>query len=130
MRRILLDTNIYVAFKRSRKEVIEVLQQVDYIGINSVVLGELLGGFKGGAREDQNRKELGAFLNSPRVELLAIDEDTAEFYAKIFWDLKTHGQPIPTNDLWIAASAMKHGLALFTLDAHFKKIAGLLLITQ
>jgi tRNA(fMet)-specific endonuclease VapC len=127
MRKIILDTNIYVAFKRSSKEVVEVLQQVDYIGINTIVLGELLSGFKGGTKEPRNRKELEEFLNSPRVELLAIDEDTAEYYAKIFWNLKIRGRPIPTNDLWIAASALKHGLALYTLDAHFQKIDGLLL---
>ena len=51
MRKIILDTNIYIAFKRSRKEVVEILQHVDYIGINSIVLGELLAGFKGGNRE-------------------------------------------------------------------------------
>jgi tRNA(fMet)-specific endonuclease VapC len=127
MRKILLDTNIYVAFKRSSQAAVEVLQQVDYIGINTVVLGELLSGFTGGTKELRNRKELEEFLNSPRVELLAIDEGTAEYYAKIFWNLKTRGQPIPTNDLWIAASAMKHGLALYTLDTHFQKIDGLLL---
>ena len=67
------------------------------------------------------------FLDSPRVELIAIDDDTADYYAKIFCDLKSRGQPIPTNDLWIASSAMQHGLALYTLDVHFQKIDGLLL---
>ena len=127
MKKILLDTNIYVAFKRSRKEVLEVLQHVDYIGINSIVFGELLAGFKGGNREAQNRQGLEEFLNSPRVDLLSVNEETAEYYAKIFWDLKTRGTPIPNNDLWIAASAMQHGLALYTLDVHFQNINGLLL---
>lgn len=127
MRKILIDTNIYVAFKRSSPAVVEVLQQVDYLGINTVVLGELLSGFTGGSKELRNRKELEEFLNSPRVELLAVDEGTAEYYAQIYWNLKTRGHPIPSNDLWIAASAMKHGLALYTLDTHFQKVDGLLL---
>jgi predicted nucleic acid-binding protein len=29
---------------------------------------------------------------------------------------------IPTNDLWIAASAMQHGLKVLTADAHFLKV--------
>jgi tRNA(fMet)-specific endonuclease VapC len=33
-------------------------------------------------------------------------------------------QPIPTNDLWIAASALEHGAALLTRDAHFSHIDG------
>ncbi len=127
MKKILLDTNIYAAFKQNREDVVEILQLVDYIGINSIVFGELLAGFKGGNSEAQNRKELDEFLNSPRVDPIAINDETAEYYAKIFCDLKSRGLPIPTNDLWIASSAMQHGLALFTLDVHFQKINGLLL---
>ena len=56
-----------------------------------------------------------------------IDEETAQFYAKIYWDLKRKGKPVPSNDMWVAASAMRHGLALFTFDDHFKNIDGLLL---
>jgi predicted nucleic acid-binding protein len=35
------------------------------------------------------------------------------------------GTPIPTNDIWIAALAMQHGLPLYTRDAHFSSVAGL-----
>jgi predicted nucleic acid-binding protein len=56
-----------------------------------------------------------------------LDEDTAEFYAKIYWDLKKKGKPIPTNDMWVAASAMRHALSLFTFDDHFTFIDGLML---
>jgi predicted nucleic acid-binding protein len=127
MKKILLDTNTYAAFKQNREDVIETIQRVDYIGMNSIVFGELLAGFKGGKREAQNRKELDEFLDSPRVDQIAVNDDTAEYYAKIFSDLKSRGLPIPSNDLWIAASAMQHGLALYTLDVHFQKINGLLL---
>ena len=61
------------------------------------------------------------------MEAILIDEETAEFYAKIYWDLKKKGTPIPSNDIWVAASAMRHGLALFTYDDHFKSVDGLLL---
>jgi predicted nucleic acid-binding protein len=33
--------------------------------------------------------------------------------------------PIPTHDLWIAALAIQHDLALCTSDAHFQHIAQL-----
>jgi len=59
--------------------------------------------------------------------VLQIDEETAEFYAKIYWDLKKKGKPIPSNDMWVAASAIRHGLSLFTLDEHFKSVDGLIL---
>ena len=50
---------------------------------------------------------------------------TAEQYATIFTLLRTTGTPMPTNDMWIAASAMQHALRLFTFDAHFRNIPGL-----
>ena len=54
MKRILINTNTYTAFKRNVGEVVETLRRVDYIGINTVVLGELYGGFKGGSKEKRN----------------------------------------------------------------------------
>lgn len=127
MKRILIDTNAYTSFKRNDPVALEVIRSSEYIGVNMVVLGELYSGFTGGSREARNRKELAQFLDSPRVETILIDEETAEFYAKIFWDLKKKGKPTPGNDLWVAASAMRHGLALFTYDNHFIHIGGLLL---
>lgn len=126
MKKILIDTNIYTAFKRNVGEVVETLRRVDYIGINTVVLGELYGGFKGGSKEKRNLFELDRFLDSPRVAILSVDETTSEFYAQIYWDLRKKGKPIPTNDLWIAASAFQHSLALYTFDTHFKKVDGLI----
>jgi len=32
------------------------------------------------------------------------------------------GNPVPENDIWIAALAMEHDLSLVTRDEHFKKI--------
>ena len=127
MKRILIDTNAYAAFKRNDPVALEVFRSSEHIGINMVVLGELYSGFKGGSREAMNRKELAQFLDSPRVGAILIDEETAEFYAKIYWDLKKKGKPVPSNDIWVAASAMQHGLALFTYDDHFKSVDGLLL---
>jgi len=127
MERMLLDTSGYAAFKRNVPVALEIIRSVEYIGVNVVVLGELLGGFKGGHRERKNIEELNKFLDSPRVYVLQIDEETAEFYAKIYWDLKRKGKPIPSNDMWVAASAIRHGLSLFTLDEHFKNIDSLIL---
>lgn len=89
------------------------------------VLGELLGGFAAGQRESANRSELSLFLNTPRVKVVPATPATADLYALVYAALRRKGQPIPTNDLWIAASALEHGAALLTLDAHFRSIDGL-----
>jgi predicted nucleic acid-binding protein len=127
MKRILIDTNVYAAFKRNNPIAVHALRTAEYVGVNVVVLGELYSGFKGGNREGINKKELEQFLDSPRVVIVQIDEETAEFYAKLYYDLKKKGKPIPSNDMWVAASAMRHGLSLFSYDEHFKNIEGLLL---
>ena len=125
MRAILLDTNAYTAFMLGAAEVVDVVAHADRLYLNSIVLGELLGGFAVGTREPTNRAELARFLDSPRVEVLPITADTADSYALIYDGLRRKGHPIPTNDLWIAASAMEHGAALLTRDAHFSHIDGL-----
>jgi tRNA(fMet)-specific endonuclease VapC len=128
MRRALIDTNIYSLAMRGDADVIDSLQQLDEIGFSITSLGELLAGFIGGNRETQNRSELARFLDSPRVTLLPTDEETAEFYAVIVQALRRNGTPIPTNDIWIAASAQRHGLPVLTRDSHFASVPGLALL--
>jgi predicted nucleic acid-binding protein len=127
MRKVLIDTNIYSAFKRNDPVIVSMFQHLDFIGINVTVLAELYVGFKGSKREKRNRTELEDFMNSSRVHFINHDRDTADFYAQIFDSLKKKGTPIPTNDIWIAASAIQSGLALFSLDNHFSYIDGLIL---
>jgi predicted nucleic acid-binding protein len=127
MKRIIIDTNFYTAFKRNDAAAVNLLQRAEYIGVNTVILGELLAGFRCGNREQQNRFELDQFLDSARVATIAVDDETAEFYAQVFSDLRQKGRPIPSNDLWLAASALQNGLALATFDDHFSAISGLLL---
>lgn len=127
MTRILIDTNIYSLAMRGEENVVEILRHTRYIGISAISIGELFSGFRGGSREQENRRELNQFLDSPRVSLYSVDEETAEQYSAILQQLKRQGTPIPTNDIWIAAVALQHGLSLFTRDEHFSNIHGLLL---
>ena len=87
-----------------------------------IVLGELLAGFRIGSRDRANRRELEAFLSSPRVRVSPIDAETAQRYAEIFSYLRERGTPIPTNDIWIGACAMQWGLRLLTTDSHFERL--------
>jgi predicted nucleic acid-binding protein len=124
--RIFLDTNAYAAFKKGDADTAQVIRYADIIGVSVVVLGELLAGFTGGTKEKVNRRELDAFLDSPRVRVYPVDAETTAHYALIYNQLKRKGRPIPTNDLWIAASCMQWGFRLLTSDPHFSEIDGLL----
>ena len=116
MKNLLIDTNIYTHALKGDTEVVSILQKAHKIGISPITIGELLSGFKGGSREQKNREELEEFLDAPRVLIYPLDEITAEFYSDILNRLKEAGEPIPTNDIWIAATAFQHGLILFSKD--------------
>jgi tRNA(fMet)-specific endonuclease VapC len=120
VRDILLDTNAYAAFKRGMPDAVEVIAHAPRIGINSIVLGELLSGFAVGTREAENRQELEQFLASERVHQLVIDAATAAQYAGVYRALRRRGRPIPTNDMWIAASALQQVAYLLAADKYFR----------
>ena len=125
MRNLLIDTNIYVAFKRGSSEVQKVFQHTDHIGIDSCVLAELYSGFRLGNRNKKNVEELEDFLRTPRVSIYNHTLKTAEFYAHVYERLRRQGTPIPSNDIWIAAVAMEQGLALYSYDRHFDHVDGM-----
>ncbi len=124
--RLLIDTSAFSAFMRGHAEIKTALQEAEAIYLSTVVLGELKAGFIKGGRRRRNESELTRFLASPRVGLLDLTEETADRYAVILNSLWEAGTPIPTNDIWISASAMEHGLQLLTTDAHYQKVPQIL----
>jgi len=102
--------------------VLDLVQRAELIAISPIVLGEIVAGFRLGKRMRKNLELLDRFFASPRVVSLAVDDGTARRYADIVEHLRRAGTPIPSNDLWIAASAMQHGLILVSTDKHFEKV--------
>ncbi len=127
-RKIMLDTSAYFSFLRGHDKIKFAIQISDEIFINPIVIGELLSGLVMGKNEERNREILRKFLKSPRVNVAAIGEETSERYAAIINYLRKNGTPIPSNDIWIAASAMEYGLKVITTDKHYLNIP--LIITE
>jgi len=125
--KVMLDTSAYSAFLRGNDKIKQALQEADEIYLNAIVLGELYSGFTQGSREKKNREILRDFLASPRIQIAGLDEETAERYASIITYLRSKGTPIPTNDLWIAATAMQYGLKLLTTDGHYRSFSQIIL---
>lgn len=122
MTRFLLDTSAYSALMRKHPQVLELVESAEALYINPIVLGELRAGFLLGGKREKNERELREFLESPRVSVLTLDEETAERWALITTSLKKAGTPLASNDIWIAASAMQHGLPILTADTDFQKV--------
>ncbi len=122
MRRVLLDTSAYSAFKRGQRDAVDAIGSADRLLVSSIVLGELRAGFVRGNRVRQNEAELARMLDAERVDVIAVDAETSERYAAIVDSLRRAGTPVATNDVWIAACAMQHGAVLLTADTDFRRI--------
>ncbi len=117
---VALDTNAYSDFLRGDAARVTVIRAARRIYLPLIVLGELRAGFAAGTRQTSNAANLQRFLGSPRVAVIAPDEQTTHHYAHLYAQLREAAHPIPTNDLWIAALVVQHNLVLCTSDAHFR----------
>lgn len=123
--KLVLDTNVYRALRRGDRDVVSRLGRAKSIVVPVAVIAELLYGFRAGTRYVRNRAELDAFLDEPVVEMAPASLVTAEWYGRIAASLRRKGRPIPTNDVWIAATAMECGGEVLSFDEHFAEIDGL-----
>lgn len=122
MSRVLVDTSAYSAWVRGYEPAKAPLQRAQELYLSVVVLGELMAGFRAGDRREANEDRLRHFLAAPRVRVLGIDAETVPAYAAIYHELRLRGTPVGLNDVWIAATAYRHGLQIVTLHSDFRKI--------
>lgn len=122
--RILLDTNIVIAVFEQERSVLDRLTLTEQLFVPSIVMGELYYGAFKSTRVESNLSRLSEFerLNA----ILPCDKSTAQFYGRIKNQLRLKGRPIPENDIWIAAIAVQHDLAIATRDNHFSEVEELL----
>ena len=122
MSRYCLDTLAYSHFKRGEARITKMLDRAEWIGVPVIVIGELCAGFAKGSRFQKNLEELDEFLALPIVETLPVDRQTAEMFGEMIGALRRSGRPVPSNDVWIAATCARTGAPLLTWDAHFRLI--------
>ena len=122
MNRLCLDTSAYSNFQRGHRRTVDIIDQADWIGLPDVVRGELWAGFLLGNQVERNANALARFLDHAPVETLAVDGGVARVYGEIFVDLRHRGTPLPSNDIWIAATAIHAGASVLTFGSHFREI--------
>ncbi len=122
MTRYCLDTSAYSQFQRGQPEVVAVIDAATWIGLPSVVLGELWTGFLQGEHPGRNEAELAAFLSHDAVDEVVVDHRIARLYGEILTALRGRGTPVPTNNIWVAACAAVNGVTVLTFDEHFAAI--------
>jgi tRNA(fMet)-specific endonuclease VapC len=120
--RICLDTSAYSHFMRGKVSAVAAISAAKWVGIPTVVLGELRTGFLLGGQAAKNEEELDRFLNHPLVQILDVDDSASRFFAEIVAMLRRSGTPLPTNDIWIASVAAREGATVVSYDEHFQMI--------
>ena len=123
--RVLLDSNAYSRLMRGDEQTAAVARDATEILMSAVVIGELLYGFRNGSRFDRNAADLRSFLDNPYMSFVPVGPVTADRYSRIAAGLRVKGNPIPTNDVWIAAHAMETGADLVSADRHFEAVDGI-----
>lgn len=124
--RYLLDSDICIfAMKRRSPKLLRLLDQRAATSAISVVsYGELEFGAAMSARRDEAAAHLAALLETLQVMPLPLHAATR--YAAIRAELQRIGQPIGSNDLWIAAHALAENVTLVTNnEREFRRVPGL-----
>jgi tRNA(fMet)-specific endonuclease VapC len=123
---LVLDTSGLIHFFRKQSQAFHAVARAEKILVPVVTLGEWLVGVHAQGTTSLKAQLMNEFLDRPRVILQTIKNDTADYYAHLFYYLKKKGIPVPTNDLWIAACAMQCGAKILTSDTHFLRMPQLL----
>ena len=111
---VILDSNAIISLLDGNKSVARMLENVQQVLVPAIDAGAQ-GDTK---RERATREAFASFLEMEQVAVLPVMRKTGEFYARIYSFLKSAGTPIPTNDIWIAASVLETGGLLITTDRH------------
>ena len=77
--RLLVDTNAYTALFAGHEGIADLISDSEAILLSAVVVGELLDGFLGGTREEENRRDLDQLRAKSRTVVVPITADTAEW---------------------------------------------------
>jgi tRNA(fMet)-specific endonuclease VapC len=91
--------------------------------LSFISVGELYAGAHLSTRQTFDAAEVRRIC--AEIPVLEWDFEIADHYGRIQAGLKRKGQPSPQNDIWIAATAVRHRMKLITLDQHFTAVEGL-----
>lgn len=126
---LLIDSGVLIDAERGKIDVAAHLEgrEADEFYLSVVSASELLHGVHR-ASKAAVRARRSAFVEAvlDRFPILEIDVAAARMHARIWAETSASGKRVGPHDLWIAASAMAHGLTVVTGNVReFKMIPGL-----
>jgi tRNA(fMet)-specific endonuclease VapC len=126
---VLIDTSVLIDAERDRR-VLEQLPQNARHAISVITVSELLHGVHRAAPDRVRiRRQVVVEALLGAIEQLPITSRIARLHAQIWAELQAKGEIIGAHDLWIAATALSHGLTLATANVgDFKRVSALELL--
>ena len=125
---VLLDTSAMIAHMVGHAKISQRIKAAERCFLPLTALGELRHGVHKSQRQGRTKESAKIERVLRIAEILYPGDQTADEYGRMINALEAQGQRIPTNDIWIAATAAQYDLPLLTTDAHFKRVEGLELI--
>jgi tRNA(fMet)-specific endonuclease VapC len=126
---VLIDTTVLVNAERRGHALDDVVADQER-GISAITASELLHGVHR-AEEGAVRARRSAFVEHmiSAMEPLPITTAIARAHAAVWAELEKEGNLIGAHDLWIAATALSHGMVVATANARdFERVPGLTVV--
>lgn len=123
---VLIDTSVLVNVERRGLSLERALGERER-AISVITASELLHGVHR-ATDDGVRARRRAFVEHllSTIEPLPVTTSVARAHAEIWARLERSGEAIGAHDMWIAATAVSHGMDVATANAvEFERVAGL-----
>jgi predicted nucleic acid-binding protein len=119
---ILVDSSVYIRLMRQRLDPVAVLFE-HYDSVNLVTCGMVRVEVLRGMKEARARKRLEDFMAV--MQYVPADERLWHEATELAWKIDRAGETIQATDAVIAASALRLGASVLTLDSDFKRVPGL-----
>lgn len=125
----LIDTTVLIDIERRAGALDDAVGPRER-AISVITMSEFLHGVhRVGDDAERMRREVFVERLFASIEAVPITETIARAHARISAALQPAGTPIPIHDLWIAATALSHGMAVATANVrHFERVPGLTVI--
>ena len=127
---VLIDTDLLVDRERGAPDRLESLLGDEDRAISVITVSELLHGAHRATGDVWARRR--AFVEHVIAvfDPIPITEFVARVHAEVWVEITRRGEAVGAHDLWIAATALAHGLGVATGNAaEFRRVPGLRVLT-
>ena len=125
----LIDSSVLIHLERGSSDIEQLVanRENEEMFLSVVAASELLHGVHRAVDDDVGARRA-AWVEALLVwiPVLPIDLATARLHSQLWSDLQKKGEMIGPHDAWIAATAIRHGLSVLTLNRReFDRVSGL-----